>query len=190
MWWHVFQCVKPKTFDEQRLLGPARPQAALFMQLPRDRDSVPAALWKRNRLHREHRGYGLCAHPQTALAFSQTLGKKPTSQTNIPIFQGPAATPPLSHVLALQQGDECQHQTWLSKHPNSWDICLHAGVPTAKLLLLVHLSISQEKSFLCTVPCVICWIKFFLISRPKPKEQPLEQTRFCANIISTSPLWN
>lgn len=130
-------------------------------------------------------------HMQEQLLLSARLwGKKQTSQTNIPTFQRAAAAPPFCHVLALQQGDKCQGHTWLSEHPTSWDIHLHAGGPTAKLFLLVHLIISQEKSFLCTVPCVICWIKFFLISRPKPKKQPLEQTRFYANIIPTSPPGN
>lgn len=124
-------------------------------------------------------------HKQLLLS-AKLWGEKQTSQTNTPVFQGAAAAPPFCHVLAVQQGDKCQEQTWLSKHPTGWDICLHAGGPMAKLLLLVHLSIRQERSFLCTAPCVICWIKFFLISRPKPKKQTLEQTRFCANIIPTS----
>lgn len=77
-----FQCVKAKTFDEERLLGPARPQARSSVHAAAQScKSVLAAVWKRDRLCREHRGYGVSAYAQTAPAFSQTLEKsKPAKQ--------------------------------------------------------------------------------------------------------------
>lgn len=79
MWWHVFPFsvwkLKPLMnrdyWDQQD-----HTLEALFMQLLRDSESVLAALWKRNRLCREHRDYGISANAQTAPAFSQTFRKK------------------------------------------------------------------------------------------------------------------
>lgn len=162
--WHVlsFQCVKGKTFDECRLLRPVRPQAkssagASWCICPGMEGVCPwCPLKKGQTTQRAQRLWYICTtHRQLLLSAKPWEKTKPNSNKYCYI-SGSSNHSTFLPRAGCTAGDKCKAFTWLSKHPSSWDTCLHTGGPMAKLLLLIHLSISQEKSFLCTVP--LCYL--------------------------------
>lgn len=120
--WHglYFQCVKAKAFNEGILLGPARPQA-LLVKTPRDRH-VLAALCKRDYAVSQGLWCICTMHRQLPLSVRPWERSKPNKYIRISWSSSCLTLVPRAGCSA---GDRCKGLTRLSKHPTSWDTCLH-----------------------------------------------------------------
>lgn len=186
-----FQCVKAKTFDEQRLLGPARPDTRSSVHPAAQRQWVcPCCSLKKEQTMQRTQGLWPICKCTNSSCFQPNFWEKSKPAKQMFLYFREQQLLHLSAMCWLcSRGINARTAHGCSSTPLAETFVFMQEGPWPNFLL-VHLSISPEKSFLSTVPCVICWIKFFLISRPKPKKWPLEQTRFCANVIPTSPPGN